>query len=120
MRQKGEKMNKTNIELLHKHALGQTGGRGSGKTYYQCSLVIGAAELGNDVIVVLPALCDREYIEDIIRQILIEHKVAIMTENKNKMVLENGSRILFYSYSKHKQFIEGRNKEKTAIVEMYR
>lgn len=92
-------MSGIDIDLLHKHALGEVGGRRSGKTFFQCSLVVGEVELGNDVVVVIPTIKHLHHIKDYISTMLREHNVAILGRRSREdlMVLDNEARIIFVS-----------------------
>lgn len=94
-RKKG--VTKMNLDRLHKHAFRETGGRRSGHTFYQCSLVVGAAELGNDVVVIIPCMHCLRYIKPMVKEQLGEHRVRIKREEFSKIKLENNSEIVFTS-----------------------
>lgn len=92
----GRKM-KTDLNRLHRVALGENSGRKSGETYYYCHLVAGVVELGNkEVIIKIPSLKSGNYIKPMLEEVLKNHKLNIIKKsNRECWLLANGARLIF-------------------------
>lgn len=111
-------LNKIDLDILHKHAFGETGGRQSGRTFYSCSLIVGSAELGQDVVVILRSFNELGYVKRMIKVILKQHDVIIREEYKTKWILINGAVIKFHSKNEPEGRLLGYNTDRTAFVEI--
>ncbi len=88
----------TDIERLHKVALGELRGRGVGKTYKLCCDVISALHLDEkSIAVILPKPQWVEHVRPMLKELLQENGFEIEREFYSDILLCNGGKIIFYS-----------------------
>lgn len=90
---------KTDIDRLHKVALGELQRRGCGKTYLDCHHVAAAIEVGEkDIVCIIPYNSWKHHIFPMLLEVLDEHEIIIDYVNfELGEIRASNSKIKFYS-----------------------